>query len=380
MLPLFYQTHLQTQLSVNQYILLNLVIELLQWQKQVRLERLAANLPLPIQFESRRRHLQRFLICPKLTTSYIWFAIINFLLNNYFVDSKKLLVVIDRTQWRELNLLMVSLIWNSRAIPLNWQFLSHKGNSSFTQQQALFTSVLPLLENYEVTVLGDREFCSVELGQWLENQGIAICLRLRCNEYIRRQNEFTQQLKLLGLKPGLSMFFAGVNVTKQLGFNQFNVACKWKRNYRRNQTTEGWFLLTNLSTLQAAIAAYQKRCGIECMFKDCKSGGYNLEGCHAIEARLSAIVLLIAIAYTSAIIQGIDITSSNVERYICRPKEQGRIQRRHSNFWIGLYGQTWLNNLQLCINWVGKWMRNNRNKRPYYQRGLKAIDQVQPAF
>ena len=116
------------------------------------------------------------------------------------------------------------------------------------------------------------------------------------------------------------------------------------------------------------------------MFRDCKSGGYNLEGCYAIESRLSAIVLLIAIAYTSAIIQGIDIRSSNVERYICRPKEQGRIQRRHSNFWIGLYGQTWLNNLQLCINWVGKWMRNNRNKRPYYQRALKAIDQVQPAF
>lgn len=100
------------------------------------------------------------------------------------------------------------------------------------------------------------------------------------------------------------------------------------------------------------------------MFSDCKSGGYNLEGCHAIEARLSAIVLLIAIAYTSAIIQGIHITSSNVERYICRPKEQGRIQRRHSNFWIGLYSQSWLYNLQLCSDWVGKWMRLNRCGAP----------------
>ena len=116
------------------------------------------------------------------------------------------------------------------------------------------------------------------------------------------------------------------------------------------------------------------------MFKDCKSGGYNLEDCHAIETRLSVIVLLIAIAYTSAIIQGIDVRTSKVERYICRPKEQLRIQRRHSNFWIGLYGQSWLNNLQLCINWVGKWMRGNRSKRLYYQQGLKAIDQIQPAF
>ena len=70
------------------------------------------------------------------------------------------------------------------------------------------------------------------------------------------------------------------------------------------------------------------------MFRDCKSGGYNLEGCHAIEARLSAIVLLIAIAYTSAIIQGIDIRTSKGEHYIYRPKEHRRLQRRHSNFWV----------------------------------------------
>ena len=380
MLPKFYQTHLRSMLNANQYILLNLLVELLQGQKQVRLERLAANLPLPIQFESRRRHLQRFLVCPKLTISHIWFAIINFLLDSYFTNSKKLIIVIDRTQWREVNLLMVSLVWNSRAIPLNWQFLSRKGNSSFTQQQTLFTSVLPLLLDYQVTVLGDREFCSVELGQWLQSQGLSICLRLKCNEYIRRNQEFTQQLKRLGLRPGMSMFFGKVNVTKQLGFSQFNVACKWKRNYRHKQATEGWFLLTNLSTLKSAISAYQQRCGIECMFKDCKTGGYNLEGCHTVEAPLSAIILIIAIAYTSAIIQGIDIRTSKVERYICRPKESHRIQRRHSNFWVGLYGKSWLHNLQLSIDWVGQWIRINRNKQLYYRRGLKAIDQIQPAF
>ena len=58
---------------------------------------------------------------------------------------------------RELNILMVSIVWNQRAIPLNWQILSRKGNSNFAQQQALFNTVLPLLKDYELTVLGDRE-------------------------------------------------------------------------------------------------------------------------------------------------------------------------------------------------------------------------------
>lgn len=76
---------------------------------------------------------------------------------NYFSTSKELIIVIDRTQWRQLNVLMVSLVWNSRAIPLNWQILSRKGNSNFVQQQASFTTVLPLLKDYKITVLGDRE-------------------------------------------------------------------------------------------------------------------------------------------------------------------------------------------------------------------------------
>ncbi len=106
MLPQFYQAHLQSQRSKNQYVLLNLLIELLQSQKQVRLERLAANLPLPIQFESRRCQLQRFLISPKLVISSVWFALINYLLTSYYSTSKELIVVVDRTQWRELNILM----------------------------------------------------------------------------------------------------------------------------------------------------------------------------------------------------------------------------------------------------------------------------------
>ena len=157
MLPQFYQAHLKSQLSKNQYIFLNLLIELLQSQKQVRLERLAANLPLPIQFESHRRQVQRFLICPKSTIPIIWFAIIKQLLNSYFFNNKELIIVVDRTQWRSVNLLMVSLVWNQRAIPLNWQILSRKGNSNFDQHQALFTTVLPLLKDYKITVLGDRE-------------------------------------------------------------------------------------------------------------------------------------------------------------------------------------------------------------------------------
>jgi len=75
-----------------------------------------------------------------------------------------------------------------------------------------------------------------------------------------------------------------------------------------------------------------KRCS-----KTAKVVGIVSTGRHALEQRLSSIVLLIAIAYTSAIIQGIEIRASRVECYICRPPAAYRTQHRHSNFWDGLY-------------------------------------------
>ena len=67
MLPQFYQSHLQKYLSETQLITLKLLVWLLQSQKQVEIERLAATQHEPIQQNSRRRHIQRFLNLRKLS-------------------------------------------------------------------------------------------------------------------------------------------------------------------------------------------------------------------------------------------------------------------------------------------------------------------------
>lgn len=103
---------------------------------------------------------------------------------------------------------------------------------------------------------------------------------------------------------------------------------------------EGWFILTNLDTLELAISAYKKRFDIEEMFRDFKSGGYNLEDTHVSGERLISLILLIAIAYTSATFQGQQIKRKGIQKYVGRVKEYGRSERRHSSFYIGLYGES----------------------------------------
>ena len=154
MLPPFYQAHLQQCLSPRHYLLINLLVLLLQWHKQVRLERLAANLPLPIQFEGRRRCLQRLFSSPQLDIDTLWLPLVGCLLSHQFQVGQSLYLVLDRTQWQGVNVLMASVIYRGRALPLYWQFLSHSGSSGLVQQQAVLRPLLALLKPYQVVVLG----------------------------------------------------------------------------------------------------------------------------------------------------------------------------------------------------------------------------------
>ena len=198
------------------------------------------------------------------------------------------------------------------------------------------------------------------------------CLRLKKDTFIQRESEIWQELNDLGLKPGMSLYLQGMKVTKSFRFEGFNIACKWQRKYRGMVTEEGWFILTNLETLAAAINSYKRRFSIEEMFKDFKSGGYNLEATNVSGERLIALILIITIAYSIATLNGEKIKRMGVQKYIGRVKESGRDERRHSSFYIGLYGHNWVDFIAECSELVVELMRLNRNKHQYYQRGLRA--------
>jgi hypothetical protein len=310
----------------------------------------------------------------------LWFPLIKCILLTQIQAGTQVIVALDRTQWQENNLFVVSVIWDKRAWPIYWQFLEHRGSSNLAQQQALLRPVFRLLKGYEIVVIGDREFRSVELAYWLKQKKVYFALRLKQGTYIQLRGQEYQKLNELGLVPGMKLLLTGVKFTKKKGFGQFSLAAYWKRKYRGQGQDEGWYILTNLSSLDAAINIYQARSGIEAMFKDCKSGGYNLEDSKACVERLTSLVLLIAIAYTYAGLRGKFIKSSGQQKYVSRLKELKRMTRRHSNFWVGLYGQMWIAALESCSDWVRDLMMIRPNKQTFFQRGLRAMALIQAAF
>lgn len=119
--------------------------------------------------------------------------------------------------------------------------------------------------------------------------------------------------------------------------------------------------------------------GIEAMFKDCKSGGYNLEGSRANNQRLTNLILLIALAYTASVIKGKSIKNSGYQKYVARLSEAQRNSRRHSNFWLGLYGNLWIIAWDFLVDLIENMMILTPYKLPHYQRGLKAMSILQMA-
>jgi len=72
MLPTFYQAHLESQLDAAQYLSVSIGSPSTIYQKK-SIEGLANAFPLPIQFESRRRKIQRLLSLNELKIETIWF-------------------------------------------------------------------------------------------------------------------------------------------------------------------------------------------------------------------------------------------------------------------------------------------------------------------
>ena len=378
-----YHESLQEHLSPDQILMLEMLVRVIQIFKEVKIEKLAARLPLPIKYESRRRAVQRFLINRGLDISLIWLPIVKVIIDNIQSnpktkartkkDSKQVLyLAIDRTQWAENNVFVVAAILNKRAIPIYWIMLDKKGCSNLEEQQQLIRPALTLLSNYQIVLLGDREFRGVHLAAWLTQLKVKYVFRIKGDTYIDDNHGNICLVNQLKTTPGVRYLHSGIKLTKYKGFGYSNLAVYWKRKYRGKQPKQPWYLVTNLDSSDAAIAAYQHRMGIEMMFRDCKTGGYNLEGSKANPARLTNLILLIAIAYTQSTLDGIKYQSTSISQYFGRSKQLRGNTSSASRFWLGRYADDWLMMIDLMSESLGFIMLHRPQHRLNFLKGLSA--------
>jgi hypothetical protein len=195
--------------------------------------------------------------------------------------------------------MMVSLIYQKRAIPLRWTVLGRpKGHLSAAEHIALlerFQALLP--PETQVILLGDGEFDSVALQNYLTQQQWYYVCRTAQDTWVCAEGEWFQ-LDDCAL-PNLCLGLEEVRFTEQ-AYGPVTVVVWWDKAYR-----QPIFLVSNLELTDEICYWYRRRMRIETFFSDQKSRGFHLHKSHVAEpARLACILIAACLAYVWIVFLG----------------------------------------------------------------------------
>ena len=152
---------------------------------------------------------------------------------------------------------------------------------------------------------------------------------------IKRGKKYCK-LSELKVNVGENKLLIDKKINKNLNVKTYNLLNYKKQKYRQKYVVQKWYILTNLSSPEKIKKIYSQRMGIEAMFKDYKTGGYNLELAKANEIRLNNLILLISISHTISSFQVQKVKNKGVQEYILRTNEKGIKERIYSSLFVGL--------------------------------------------
>src|SRR5215210_398775 len=158
---------------------LALVVASATQTQSAHLGQLARALPLATTQESKEQRIRRFLDNPRITQATHYRPIARAALAG--VTHQRVDRALDRVLLNaHHNLLVASVGFRRRSVPLAWQTLEHGGSSDLDDHKAVRTAALAELPaGAKVTVHADSEFRSVALFDWLREQGHAALLSIR---------------------------------------------------------------------------------------------------------------------------------------------------------------------------------------------------------
>jgi hypothetical protein len=192
-------------------------------------------------------------------------------------------------------LLMISLAYRKRAIPIAWTWVKQvRGHSGAGKQLALLAYVRKLLpKGAAVFLVGDCEFGAVEVLRQLDKWHWFYVLRQKSDTCIWcNDQENWKTLRSFVQKPGQSVWL-GYGYLTASEIYPTNLLVHWKAGEE-----EPWCLATNLPDLHMALSFYARRMWIEEMFGDFKKHGFDLESTMLHQfLRLSRLTLAVALLY-----------------------------------------------------------------------------------
>jgi len=211
---------------------------------------------------------------------------------------RTLVVMIDQSKVNDAHqMIMVSLRVGERALPLAWRMKKTQGAIGFGAQREALEAVGGLLpQGARVTLMGDRFYGSPALIDWCREKGWGWRLRCKQDLLVFDQN---------GGETTLAECFArGEHM-----LNDVRLTEKRARTHIAMLHEEGhpepWIIALSEPPTPWRAYDYGLRWGIEAMFSDYKTRGFNLEDSQIERTdRLDRLVLILSLALYWAVSTG----------------------------------------------------------------------------
>jgi len=209
-------------------------------------------------------------------------------------------LMLDRTNWKfgkqDINYLVLAARVGNITFPLFWSMLDHQGNSDTQARISIlnqFKEVFGL--DRILSFSADREFIGKDWLSYLCNNKIPFFIRVKDNQLAnfgaskKPLKDFFTYLKtdesraLYNMMDDSRIFIAGKKIK-----DEYLVIC------------------SNVQDKDRVLKTYKQRWGIERLFRNMKTQGFNLENTHMKDLeRLSKLMTVVAIAILCVSIVGI---------------------------------------------------------------------------
>lgn len=262
--------------------------------RTVNLAEISCGFPSRALQDSRYTRVKRFFREFKMdfSTVAVW------IIHCFGLAGQALYLSIDRTNWRwgkkDINILMLSVVYKGIAIPLFWTLLAKRGNSDTQERIELIQRyIMQFGKSMIAGLLADREFVGDRWFAWLLTEKIPFCIRIK-------NNVITTNAR--GLEVNIDALFHDLQPGEQRILHGLRKLWKQKVYLSALRLSDGELLILATDHLmESPIQHYALRWEIETLFSCLKGRGFNFEDTRVTQPeRIEKLLVLLSIAFCLA--------------------------------------------------------------------------------
>jgi hypothetical protein len=267
---------------------------------------------------SWQRRCQRWLANSRIDVESLYGPLVLWAIQHWQQPGQALHLALDTTVlWNRCCVVVLSVVCHGRAIPLLWQTLEHPSASVSAEE------VISLLQRADrllcgfsaITLLADRGFPSAALLRWFEGrERWSYVMRLRGDAEIHgTAAPLGCQVRRLRLRRGDCRGFRGVRLWAD-GQRRANLVLARPVGIK---ASEPWYLISNAEPSLDLVWAYGQRFCCEQLFRDQKSGIFQLASSGLRHPdRIDRLLLVVAIAVLAGSLQGYSLSLAARRRQV----------------------------------------------------------------